>query len=258
MSFSLGAFALVEVTGPASGGECGVEGELNQGLAEGLVGGVSAADAAMFAALNGQRRNPPGGGELAVAGSMFAIFAEAGQQRGDRVRALDRQGLEDLSVGVIIELLLNLFIEIGDGLGQQFDLGQQVLDVRAQAGHHGLGDRHGRGLTCGLDASSGLGAEPMLTNEGVNRTAIHLMQVLLKWATLQQSALPDAMEVVSEAREVGAPIIQAAAQAMEQGRAFMDAIGAQLDERSQFERGVAVGSDGTKTAAVGAEHVGED
>lgn len=52
MGFALGAFALVEIVSRASGFGRGIEGELDEGLAGGPVGGVSSLDAALFAALD--------------------------------------------------------------------------------------------------------------------------------------------------------------------------------------------------------------
>ena len=139
VGFAFGAFALVEVACPASGFGGGVEGELDQRLSGASVGGVSSLDTSLFAALNGERCDAPCGGELAVAGGLVAVLPESGEEGGGGVVALDGQGSEDLDVGVLVELLLDAFLDLGDRFGEGFDLTQDLLDVEAEADQPWLG-----------------------------------------------------------------------------------------------------------------------
>jgi len=224
------AFALVVVGGPAAVGEGGVEGEVHQGLVHGVIGGEPAFDAAVFAALDGDRRHAPGGGQVGVTDRLITVFAEAGQQVGDGVGSLDRQGLEDLGVGVLVDPLLDQLVELVDLVMEQLDLIEQAADVQTQGMLHGCGDRQRRGLAHLVDATGGVFAEAVPTDECVDGAPVQIAQVLLQAAALQQVALPVACEVVAERAEVRAPLGQQRTQAVEQRGAIFYTCTPQLDE----------------------------
>lgn len=104
-----GPLFLVVGPGPAVLSSNGVEAEPKPGLVNGGIAGHPSFHDLVFAGLLSDGRRSPAGSHLFGAGPSAAILSEGSQERGDGDRSMDRQGPEDVGIGVA-------FDELGQGL----------------------------------------------------------------------------------------------------------------------------------------------
>ena len=98
---AVSSFPLVELPGPASLGERGVEREVDQRLMECMIAGSALPDGLGLPRRHGHRGYTATGSEFLPGWSMFPVLTEDGQQTGNGNRSPDRQRPKDIGIGML-------------------------------------------------------------------------------------------------------------------------------------------------------------
>ena len=164
VAFAAGDGVGVDLGGPGAG-VAGVVGDVDQSVAEFLVGGPAEADAGHLAAGFGDGRDSGQGGEGLLVGEPGAVVADLGEQgRGPDAMAGAGQAGEDVGVGVGVEAFDDLGPELAFLAVDSFDGAQQRQDGNGAAlGLLGTDPGRGRVVDPGeqfLDGSAAAVGDP--------------------------------------------------------------------------------------------------
>src|SRR5439155_14347162 len=108
---------------------------------------VAAVDMTFAPALLGHRGYSAKALQILSAVKSFALRSQGGQQARSQDRSRSRQGFEDSTVGVLLEHLGDLLVELFDGLEQELEFFADQLHAQGIAGEQSdfVAERHGFG-----------------------------------------------------------------------------------------------------------------